>query len=286
MVLLEPGAEPVGGREELGAQSESNNIIWAGEVQISATDACFFFNGRKVLLENPPAHAGAALLAAAGRGESLPGPGEPPYLFCGNGACRDCALHVDGIDDAASCVLPLEPWMSFRPGEGAGEENALSRNLRALERGRKELLEVPLLIVGAGPAGKAAFEGARARGMDALLLDTRPDRGGPRPVQFHEGRLTLAEDGFLRPLHARAVVLATGARRGEPQLALAKALGCLTRFDLDVGYERLVLDAAGETSVAGVFAAGDVARVRSEEEAIVSGRRAGELAAALAGNRS
>jgi thioredoxin reductase len=96
----------------------------------------------------------------------------------------------------------------------------------------------------------------------------------------------LAEDGFLRPLHARAVVLATGARRGEPQLALAQALGCLTRFDLDVGYERLVLDAAGETSVPGVFAAGDVARVRSEEEAIVSGRRAGELAAALAGNRS
>jgi hypothetical protein len=286
VVLLEPGAEPVGGREELGAQSESNNIIWAGEVQISATDACFFFNGRKVLLENPPAHAGAALLAAAGRGESLPGPGEPPYLFCGNGACRDCALHVDGIDDAASCVLPLEPWMSFRPGEGAGEENALSRRLRALDRERGALLDVPLLIVGAGLAGVEAFESVRSARVDALLCDSRADRGGPRPVSVREGLLAVAEGGMVRPARARAIVLATGARRGEPQLALAKALGCRTRFDRDLGYERLVLDEGGETSVAGVFAAGDAARVGSEEEAIESGRRAGELAAALAGNRS
>ena len=246
------------------------------EVQISTETKAIFFNGREILLENPPFYAGAALLAASGKPENLPGPDEPPYLFCGNGSCRDCNLHVDGIDDVASCRLPLSPWMSFRPGEGAGEENALSRNLRGLDRGEpgkpgeKEPLDFELLIVGAGPAGSAALEAAPSLGIEAVVFDARSDRGTPRPVSVRNGRLAVAEDGFVREVRARALILATGGSKGrEPQLAIAKALGCQAIYDRILRYERLALDAEGRTSIPGVFAAGDAE----------SGRRAGKTAA-------
>ncbi len=253
------------------------------EVQIRAEGISIFFNGREILLESEGRFAGAALLAASGKSENLPGPGAPPFLFCGNGACRDCNLHVDGIDDVASCGLPLTPWMSFRPGEGAGEENALSRNLRGLERGAKEPLSIPLLIVGGGLAGSAAFEAARSLGVEAVVLDARSDGGSPRPVSVREGRLAVAEDGFVRGVRAGVVILATGASRGrEPQLAIAKALGCRTTYDRALRYERLELDSDGRTTVAGILAAGDAARVGSESEAIESGRRVARAAAAHA----
>lgn len=248
-----------------------------------------FFNGREILLEPSGRFAGAALLAASGKSESLPGPDDLPYLFCGNGACRDCNLHVDGIDDVAACRLSLTALMSFRPGEGAGEENALSRNLRSLERGAREPLDCELLIVGAGLAGSAALETARNLGIEGVVVDARSDRGSSRPVSVRDGRLAVAEDGFVREVRARAVILATGGRKGpdgpdgpvgsEPQLAIPKALGCQTTYDRALGHERLALDGDGRTSVPGVFAAGDAARLGSESEAIESGRRAGRAAA-------
>src|SRR5262245_17415698 len=126
------------------------------EVQIPGEVIPIFFNGREILLEPHGRLAGAALLEASGKPDNLPRAGEPPYLFCGNGACRDCNLHVDGIDDVSSCQLPISPGMSFRTGEGAGEENALSRNLMGLDRGEGKALDIEVAVVGSGPAGAAA----------------------------------------------------------------------------------------------------------------------------------
>jgi NADPH-dependent 2,4-dienoyl-CoA reductase/sulfur reductase-like enzyme len=253
------------------------------EVQIPGEVIPIFFNGRKILLERlqlKRRFAGAALLEASGKPDNLPRPGEPPYLFCGNGACRDCNLHVDGIDDVTSCQLPLTPGMSFRAGEGAGEENALSRNLIGLDRGEGESLDIEVAVVGSGPAGAAASRACRRSGLETALFDSRSDRGSPRPISVRDGRLFAADEGSLREVRVRAVILATGSRRGEPQLSLAKSLGCRTVYDRELRYERLVLDEVGRTSVPGVLAAGDAARPGSESEAESSGRRAGEAAAA------
>ena len=250
------------------------------EVQIPGEAIPIFFNGREIFLEPRGRFGGAALLEASGKPENLPRPGEPPYLFCGNGACRDCNLHVDGIDDVTSCQLPLTPGMSFRPGEGAGDENALSRNLRGLDRGEGEPLEIEVAVVGAGPAGAAASLACRRSGLDTALFDSRSDRGSPRPISVRDGRLLAADGGSVREVRARAVILATGSRRGEPQISIAKRLGCRTIYDRELRYERLVLDEDGRTSVPGVLSAGDAARLGNESDAERSGRRAGEAVAA------
>lgn len=77
--------------------------------------------------------------------------------------------------------------------------------------------EVPLLILGAGPAGLAAAAEARAHGMEILLLDENPGPGG----QVHR-----AVGGFYRPGPG-----APGAAQAREGLALIQAAeGVEARF--------------------------------------------------------
>jgi hypothetical protein len=165
--------------------------------------------------------------------------------------------------------------MSLRPGEGAGEENALSRNLRELERPEKSPLEIGLAIVGAGVTGRAARDAARALEVDAVLFDSRSDRDSPpRPASVRGGQLAIANEGAIRIVNPRALILATGgSARGEPNITLAKAFGCRSRYDSTAGYERLILDGDGRTSIRWIFAAEDAE----------TGRRAGQAASASLG---
>jgi D-hydroxyproline dehydrogenase subunit alpha len=63
-----------------------------------------------------------------------------------------------------------------------------------------------------------------------------------------------------------------------PQLELPLALGCTTRLDVD-GNLVLDVDVAGRTSVAGVYAAGEVTGVGGAELSLVEGRVVGAVAA-------
>lgn len=79
--------------------------------------------------------------------------------------------------------------------------------------------EVPLLILGAGPAGLAAASEARAQGIETLLLDENPAPGG----QVHR-----AVGGFYRP--APGAPGADQARDGLALIEAATASGAECRF--------------------------------------------------------
>lgn len=79
--------------------------------------------------------------------------------------------------------------------------------------------QVPFLILGAGPAGMAAALEARARGIEALLLDENPAPGG----QVHR-----AVGGFYRP-EPRAPGAAQ-AREGLRLIKAFRASGAEARF--------------------------------------------------------
>lgn len=192
------------------------------------TGRSFYLNGKELAFD-VPGYAGARLLASVGANVSLPGPDAPPYLFCGNGACRDCNVLVDGFADLPACRIPLAAGLSFRSGEGAGEPNALSRHLGLPPKG--DPLVAGVLVVGVGPAGREAGEEARRAGVDAVLVDARAleerDVLSPCPAGVVDGKLSVFEHGFERPVHARAIVLANGARDESPRFPGATLAGVL-----------------------------------------------------------
>jgi glycine/D-amino acid oxidase-like deaminating enzyme len=91
-----------------------------------------------------------------------------------------------------------------------------------------------------------------------------------------EALRAMTPDGELR-IAAGALALNLGF---QPETGLARALGCAHRFE-DSGLGRLetVTDADGRSSVAGVFAVGDGARIGGARIALARGRLAGLAAA-------
>lgn len=305
----------------------------------------YYLDGTLVPMVNE-GFIGAALLMGSGKNVEIPGDDELPYLFCGNGSCRDCNLLVDGLVDIPSCRVPLASGLSMRRGEGAGEENALSRKIEAVAAG--DPLSCDVAVVGGGRSGKLAAARARADGRSVELFDARPPE--PRPVSVVDGQLDVLAAGNRRWIEAGTLILATGSRdvvpsfagsflpgvfpmdlveryvavgflparrlllvggddrvgrltselerlgaesittgttlhsvtgflrvqaadvddrrldidavaiegRREPSLALAKALGCRTRYDRERGYDVLEVDDEGRTSVDGIAAVGSV----------------------------
>ena len=349
----------------------------------------FFLNGRAVSIGDAR-FVGEAIVRSWGRGGLPEASGRLPYLFCGNGSCRDCNVLAEGVPEVPACRLPARAEISVRTGDELGEDNALSRIAGpALIQGAPRRCE--LLVVGAGPAGVAAAEAAGAAGVrDILILEARlvsDERVlSVRPVLGRAGALVAFENGIERRVLFRCAVLATGAfdfipnfpgstlpgvlpmdileryverkhrpgsrfllhgpqprvkrlknelqalgalqvetigeggilvsvgdengllsariapggeklrssPRGEkkiladtvvvagrrlPSLGLARVLGCAVHFDPALRGDCASLGTDGESSVAGVFLAGEAANPCSEEQARESGWRAGAAAA-------
>lgn len=200
------------------------------------TTDSFYLDGNEMeLAKAAPIYAGAALLDGLGAGVKLPGPEEPPYLFCSNGSCRDCNLLVDGLADVACCRLFLVPGMSLRSGEGAGEENALSRRLGLVPTGAP--LAADVAVVGAGTAGRAAAAAAREIGVETVLLEARSEpieaALSSRPVGVVAGEPFVMERRTKRILRSRSLVLANGARDAEPRVPGSTLPGVLPLTLLD-----------------------------------------------------
>ena len=180
-------------------------------------------NGEELAADESIEFAGAAVMKQFRRGSKVPSPGELPYLFCGNGSCRDCNVLVEGLPDLPCCRFPLCPDLSLgtsgssggSSGESSGEENALSR---IVAPPRLDAIPWPtsIVVVGAGPAGLEAAGAARDAGindvdvLEARLMSLHAVRS-PEPAIVLDGELFCLRDGALVPLKWKALVVATGA---------------------------------------------------------------------------
>jgi len=189
-----------------------------------------FLNGRG--LEVDGAFLGAALL---GREISR---GTLPYLYCGNGSCRDCNVLLEGLPDLPACRLPVCTGLSVRTSEEDGRENALSLAVASpnVRDDVADELTCDVAVIGAGASGRAAAAAARSAGRRALSPTRRgwgPDATGkvlhfearavveegvtaPSPVLVRDLALFCYQDGTAHRIVARDLILATGAREWVP----------------------------------------------------------------------
>lgn len=108
--------------------------------------------------------------------------GSPQGIFCANGQCSQCLVLADGVPVKA-CMTRIREGMSILPLEGLPNLPVVS-NHAEMSSPIKEI-EIPVLIIGGGPAGLSAAIELGKTGVETLLVDDKPELGGKMVLQTH-----------------------------------------------------------------------------------------------------
>jgi sarcosine oxidase, subunit alpha len=138
-----------------------------------------------------------------------PKDGSPQGLYCANGQCAQCLVLADGRPMKA-CMTPVTPGLDVRPLEGLPVLPAADAVAATHEPERRE---VPVLIVGGGPAGLSAAAELGAHGVPVLLVDDKDRLGGKLVLQTHRFF------GSIDAVHAGTRGVVIGERLAREALA-------------------------------------------------------------------
>jgi NADPH-dependent 2,4-dienoyl-CoA reductase/sulfur reductase-like enzyme/Fe-S-cluster-containing hydrogenase component 2/bacterioferritin-associated ferredoxin len=106
-------------------------------------------------------------------------------IFCANGQCSQCLVLADGIP-VKSCMELVRAGVRVEPVEGLPELPAVDAAAAGLKSAQPiEIVRVPALIIGGGPAGLSAAIELGRRGIETLLLDDKHRLGGKLILQTH-----------------------------------------------------------------------------------------------------
>ncbi len=110
-----------------------------------------------------------------------PKDGSPLGIFCANGQCSQCMVIANG-KPLKSCMEEVTAGMRVHPNDGYPElpEVKDSPQLNSIPE-----VTVPVLIIGAGPAGLSAAIELGKLGVETLLIDDKHRLGGKLVLQTH-----------------------------------------------------------------------------------------------------
>ena len=151
----------------LSAQTRPNvTFTWQGQ-EITALEgetiaSALFANGVRVFGHHPK-------------------DGSPQGIFCANGQCAQCLVLADGMP-VKSCMEPVQPGLRVEPVDALPE---LPKVDAPPPMAAIEVLKVPVLIIGGGPAGMSAAIQLGERGIKCLLVDDKDRLGGKLVLQTH-----------------------------------------------------------------------------------------------------
>lgn len=109
----------------------------------------------------------------------------PLGLFCANGQCSQCMVLVDG-KPIKSCMTKVRPGMSVMPLAGLPNISTLpGGEIPVAPADHLEVIKIPVLILGGGPAGLSAATELGKLGVETLLVDDKSRLGGKLILQTH-----------------------------------------------------------------------------------------------------
>jgi NADPH-dependent 2,4-dienoyl-CoA reductase/sulfur reductase-like enzyme len=257
--LERAGVAVLSGAEAVGV--EAGPVLWAataaGELAAVACDCL--------------------VIATGGRERFIPFPGWTLPGVLAAGAVQ-LLLKQSGVLAAREIVFAgAGPFLSAAAAEAAAAGGRVRAVLDAAPLSRRRpppallLRAAPKFLLGGAALARLLFSGAVLRG-GMRLLAARPGGGGGLEVEAAR----TGPDGRKLPGTAagfRAGALAVGFGFSA-NVELAQLAGCELAFDPELGGWVVRVNAALETSVAGVFAAGEVTAVGGAAKAFVEGRLA------------
>lgn len=107
--------------------------------------------------------------------------GAPQGIFCANGQCAQCMVIANG-KPVKSCMELVQPGLKAAEANGLPELPLVSENYKV--NPPKEM-QVPVLIIGGGPAGLSAAIELGKLGIQVLLIDDKHRLGGKLVLQTH-----------------------------------------------------------------------------------------------------
>jgi sarcosine oxidase subunit alpha len=110
-----------------------------------------------------------------------PRDGAPQGIYCANGQCSQCLVIADGLPVKA-CMTMVRPGMAVYPCEGKPQ---IPEATKAPKMADIQTIDVPVLIIGAGPAGLSAAIELAKFGVSAILADDKHVPGGKLSLQTH-----------------------------------------------------------------------------------------------------
>jgi len=114
-----------------------------------------------------------------------PKDGSPLGLFCANGQCSQCLVLVDS-KPVKSCMTIVKPGMSVMPVNGLPDISHLPSDEIPIQKDEiREIVNIPVLIIGGGPAGLSAAIELGKLGIETLLVDDKTQLGGKLVLQTH-----------------------------------------------------------------------------------------------------
>ncbi|MFW9879344.1 MAG: FAD-dependent oxidoreductase, partial [Candidatus Thorarchaeota archaeon] len=106
----------------------------------------------------------------------------PQGIFCANGQCSQCNVIANGVPVKA-CMTPLIDDMIIESCNGLPELPAEDKPVNIED---SEIINVEILVIGAGPAGLSATKILGESNLNILLIDDKDRLGGKLVLQTHK----------------------------------------------------------------------------------------------------
>ena len=106
----------------------------------------------------------------------------PQGIFCANGQCSQCNVIANGIPVKA-CMTPLTEDMVIESCNGLPD---LPTEDSPVSIGDPGIIDIEILVIGAGPAGLSASQIFGENNLDVILVDDKDRLGGKLVLQTHK----------------------------------------------------------------------------------------------------